>query len=169
MFRNVLGFSNYEVSKNGVIRNKKTKRVKKQYIGSTGYYMVTFSVKNKSNPKRVHRIIANAFIENNDKKPDINHIDGNKLNNNIENLEWVTHKENMTHAFGTGLVDNLGSKNGMAKLNEVQVIEIKQLLKKGLSQYKIAAIFNVSRSTILMIKLEKRWGHIQLKEDLNEL
>ena len=161
MYKNIFGYDNYEVSITGEIRNKTTKRVKKQYIGSTGYYMVTFSLKGKSKPQRVHRIIAQAFIENIEKKPHINHIDGNKLNNDVSNLEWVNHKENMIHAVDSGLIDNLGSKNGMAKLNEKQVKEIKVLLLKGLSQYKIAKLYNVSRSTILMIKLEKRWKQVK--------
>lgn len=63
----------------------------------------------------------------------------------------------MQHAFSSGLANNTGVKNGMAKLNERKVREIKELLKQGISQYKIAKKYNVSRSAILKIHLNKTW------------
>jgi DNA-binding NarL/FixJ family response regulator len=128
--------------------------------GSTGYYMVGLSHNNKSNPKRVHRLIANAFIPNPNNKPQINHINGIKTDNSILNLEWCNHSENMEHAFRIGLANNTGEKNGMSKLNSSKVLEIKTMLVNGLSQQKIANKFNVSRSCILKIHLGKTWVHI---------
>ena len=84
-----------------------------------------------------------------------------RLRNKLSNLEWVTHAENMKHAFNTELANNTGEKNGRSKLKQGQVIEIKDLLSKGeLSQYKIADLFGVSRSCILGIKLGRLWSHV---------
>lgn len=157
MFQELKEDSRFEISQSGVIRNVKTKAIKSQYVSDTGYYMITISKNNKSKPYRVHRLLANNFIENPKKLKEVNHIDGNKLNNDLSNLEWVSHFGNMQHAFSTGLANNTGVKNGMAKLNESKVSEIKELLKNGVSQYKIAEKYNVSRSAILKIHLNKTW------------
>ena len=160
MFKQIKSHPRYEINRSGIIRNIKTKSIKAQYISSTGYYMISTSYKNKSNPLRVHRLIAETFINNPDNKPEVNHKDGNKTNNSIKNLEWVTHLENMNHAKETGLMNNLGSSNGMAKLNESDIPKIRELLSSGVSQYKISKMFNVSRSAILLIHLKKRWVNV---------
>ena len=157
MFQQLKEDSRFEISQSGIIRNVKTKYIKSQYVSDTGYYMITISKNNKSKPYRVHRLLANNFIENPKKVKEVNHIDGNKLNNDLSNLEWVSHFGNMQHAFSSGLANNTGVKNGMAKLNERKVREIKELLKQGISQYKIAKKYNVSRSAILKIHLNKTW------------
>lgn len=151
---------NFEISKSGVIRNCNTLKIKSQYVSSTGYYMISVSINNKTKPYRVHRLLAETFIPKKDGCLFVNHIDGNKLNNSLENLEWCTHLENMQHAFRTGLANNSNEKNGMSKLNTNDVVEIKTMLKNGISQYKIAEKFNVSRSSILKIKLGKTWSNI---------
>lgn len=78
--------------------------VKKQTLLSNGYYAVGLWKNNKQKLEFVHRLIAMAFIPNPENLPEINHIDGNKTNNNIENLEWCTQFQNMKHAFETGLI-----------------------------------------------------------------
>jgi len=157
MFYELKEDNRFEISKCGIIRNAKTKAIKSQYVSDTGYYMITISKNNKSKPYRVHRLLANSFIENSENLKEVNHIDGNKLNNELINLEWVSHFGNMQHAFSTGLANNTGVKNGMTKLNEINVAEIKELLKQGISQYKIAEKYSVSRSAILKINLGKTW------------
>jgi hypothetical protein len=160
-FFKIDGFDLYEINKCGVVKNRITGKILSQYIGSTGYYMV--SLHNKGGhpkPQRVHRLIAKQFIPNPNNYSYVNHIDGNKLNYDIKNLEWCTHLQNMRHAFETGLANNTGVNNGMCKLNDEKAKQIKNLLEKGLSQYKIAEMFNVSRSAILKIKLKKTWNHV---------
>lgn len=161
MFYDIKGHERYEINKDGVIRNSETKNIKSQYVGGTGYYMVSFSYKNKSKPLRVHRLLAINFIDNPLSLPEVNHIDGDKLNYDLKNLEWCTHAQNMKHAFDTRLANNTGENNGQSKLKEHQVVEIKKLLSDGvLSQYKIASIYSVSRSCILGIKLGRLWSHV---------
>ena len=96
-------YPNYEVSNLGRVRNKSTGRLMTQKIGREGHYMsVYLSNKGKENTQRVHRLVADAFLG---KHPDlmVNHIDGNKLNNNVSNLEWCTSGENNRHAIKMGL------------------------------------------------------------------
>lgn len=95
-WQTISGFPNYDVSSLGNIRNNKTNKFMKVYVKS-GYYHV--SLLNESNKKtlKVHRLIALAFIENTENKPEVNHKDKNKLNNQLSNLEWMTRKENNIH------------------------------------------------------------------------
>lgn len=88
----------YSVSNYGKVYNKEKRKYCK-LTNSTGYKSVF--IHNKS--IRVHRLVGLLFIKNKENKPFINHIDGNRTNNNFKNLEWCTHKENMQHAFRTGL------------------------------------------------------------------
>jgi hypothetical protein len=160
-FIKIKEFPKYEISDMGVIRHIESKRIKSQYVSSTGYYMVSFyGGNNKSKPQRVHRLLAKVFIPNPKKHPFINHIDGNKLNNKLNNLEWCTNSHNIEHAFRMGLINNTGVNNGMSKLNDIKAKEIKTLLNKGYSQYRIARLYKVSRSAILKIKLNLTWKHV---------
>lgn len=77
---------------------------RKQVVSSHGYKVVTLAKNGKVKQFLVHRLVAEAFIPNPDNKPEVNHIDGDKLNNKVENLEWVNHSENMLHAHTTGLI-----------------------------------------------------------------
>ena len=84
----------YEVSNYGRVRNKKTKNFITQHDNGKGYLFVTLWKNNKGKREYVHRLVALAFIPNPDKKPTVNHKDEDKQNNYVENLEWMTYKEN---------------------------------------------------------------------------
>lgn len=101
----------YVNSKNGSRRLHKGK-VLKNNISKNGYYSVILCKNGKHSKKLVHRLVADAFIENKLKKKQVNHIDGNKTNNTVNNLEWCTPYENMQHAYNTGLINraSLGRK-----------------------------------------------------------
>ena len=98
----------YEVSNLGRVRSMKryqgmVGRIMPQTIQRKGYYAVTFWMNNKAYCRKVHRLVIEAFTPNPDSLPCINHIDGNKLNNHVSNLEWCTYQANMQHAVRTGL------------------------------------------------------------------
>jgi hypothetical protein len=110
-WKDILG-SLYQVSIFGNVRNKKTGRIlKPRLIGNKNrnkpalYSSVCLTFRDKHYHFYVHRLVALAFISNPNKKPCVNHIDGNKLNNNVNNLEWITAKENTNHAYKNGLMN----------------------------------------------------------------
>ena len=94
--------TNHEISSNGEIRNKKSKTTLAQTL-SNGYLVSRPRINGKDMNITIHREVAKAFVSNPDNKPCVNHKDGNKTNNNYENLEWCTQKENVHHAMQTGL------------------------------------------------------------------
>lgn len=105
-WKEIEGFNGrYLISNTGRIKSLKRKkeRILKLQKGVGNYLQVNLSKNGISKPYRVHRLVAKAFIKNTENKPDINHIDGNKHNNCILNLEWCTKSENMQHAVKTGL------------------------------------------------------------------
>lgn len=97
-FRQMVGYEYYEVSDSGTIRNRKTGTIRKQRDNTNGYSTVRIKAGGKQKLILVHRAVAEAFIPNPLGKECVNHIDGDKKNNNVANLEWVTHKENTEHA-----------------------------------------------------------------------
>ncbi len=160
-FRKITECGNYEINQHGVVRHRLTKRIKSIYIGSTGYKMVSLWKDGKSKIRRVHRLMAIEFLENTHNKPHLNHKDGNKLNNDLSNLEWVTISENNEHARLLGLNNNRGEHNGMAKITEGEARLAKEMLRNGISQYKIADEIGVSRSLIQGIKEGRLWAWVK--------
>jgi len=129
-------------------------------LDSGGYMYYGLRKSGKKN-FRTHRLVAKYFIPNPENKPQVNHIDGNKLNNSIENLEWVTQSENEKHAYALGLKNQKGSKNNTAKLNEKQALEIYELAWEGiLTRREIGEMYNTGSQNVYRIKHKKRWSHI---------
>lgn len=112
----------------------------------------------------VHRLVAEAFIANPENKPQVNHKDGNTINNCVDNLEWNTRIENMQHALRTGLWHpelRRGEKHPLHKLSEQEVRDIKKLIQtKQYTQHTIAQMYNVSDAIISEIKTNRKWSHI---------
>ena len=99
-------FSNYSITENGIITNIKTMCIKKHWLGKNGYYYVDLQQNGIKQKIAIHRLLAIHFIPNSSNREQVNHIDGNKLNNQLSNLEWVTRSENTLHAYQLDLMDN---------------------------------------------------------------
>lgn len=93
----------YEVSNSGFVRNKKTNRILRQQVDKKGYMRVRLCLNCVKVTAKVHRLVAIAFLSNPNMKPQVNHIDTNKKNNCVSNLEWATNSENQLHAYRNGL------------------------------------------------------------------
>lgn len=101
-WKEIKGFPKYQISTLGNIKSltkKKKGGLLVPQINQKGYYSVLLYKDGKPNSKKIHRLVAETFIPNVENKEQVNHIDGNKLNNNINNLEWCTNSENQIHAY----------------------------------------------------------------------
>ena len=96
-WRTIVKYPNYEVSRDGQVRNKTTKRLKVFTDNGHGYLRTNFFKDNKVITVYLHRIIADSFIDNPSNLPEVNHIDGDKTNNSLDNLEWCTSSGNALH------------------------------------------------------------------------
>jgi hypothetical protein len=131
-------------------------KILKPYINNFNYSRIHLHNK-KSKSFYLHRIVGEAFLPNYENKPQINHIDSNKQNNRIENLEWCTPKENIFHYVNIGNGCKKGISNNNAKLTNKCVLEIRD---STLKQIELAKIYNVSTATISDIINYKLWNHI---------
>jgi hypothetical protein len=186
------GFPDYQISNLGRIKSFKqcrgvNEKILKSLHSKYGYLQICFCTKGKIKKFYIHRLMLQTFKPIlNSELYQCNHIDGNKRNNDIDNLEWCTPSENNQHAYNTGLhkikkgVDSpifnrrhsMQSKEKMSlkrrgigaalhKLSEEEVKEIKILLSANeLTQRKIAEMYDVHFNTISMIKLGVTWSHI---------
>lgn len=98
--------NNYYVSDEGQIKNNLTGKILKLSYSNNGYKKTNISINGKLQTVFIHRLVAKLFIPNSNKLLQVNHIDGNKSNNNVNNLEWVTAKENVRHAHIIGLISH---------------------------------------------------------------
>ena len=122
-----------------------------------GYLFVGMKVGGEFKYKMVHRLVAESFIPNPQRKPQVNHLDGDKTNNQVDNLEWATPKENQMHASKNGLIPR-GERHHLAKLNDDDVIYIRSC---GGSCREIAERYGVCAQTINNIRLRKAWKHVK--------
>lgn len=113
IWKDIAGYENkYQVSNHGRVRsinynNTGQMKILKPYPSHGGYLVVTLCKEGKRTKKRLHRLVAEAFLENPDNKPEVNHIDGDKTNNYASNLEYMTCKENIRHAWDNGLCEEV--------------------------------------------------------------
>lgn len=110
IYSSIKGYNDYIIDSDGNIFNLKLNRLIVPNISKKGYYSVTLNNNSLRKYFKVHRLVALTFIPNHNNKPQVNHIDGNKSNNNVSNLEWVTGSENVIHAIKSGLRDKAHEK-----------------------------------------------------------
>lgn len=119
-FKKIDEFNNYSISNLGNVRNDKTGRILKAYIKPSGYMQVQLG--RRTIPQYIHRLVAKAFIPNLENKPQVNHINGNKQDNRVENLEWVTASENDLAYGYTSRIENRKKKILATNLNGEKII-----------------------------------------------
>lgn len=158
MLKEIIGFPDYKIDTVGNIFSFKyaAPRMLKPWINTWGYYAIKLCVDNKVKHVRVHRLVAITYLDNYSEELDVNHIDGNKLNNSVDNLEMCTRRQNCQHAFDIGL-NKRGSNHHAAKLTEEQVGEIKGILDEKVNQTRLAEKYGVSPQTICDIKNGRGW------------
>ena len=143
----------YQVSSHGRVRNG-FKILKKQKH-KQGYELIGLSKNGTTKTYLVHRLVAKTFIPNPNNKPEVNHIDGNKTNNKIENLEWSTRKENMNHAFNTGLAKKPTNLNPPKKIRQIN-LETMEIVAEYNSLYEAYEKTGIQYKKISKVVVGKR-------------
>jgi hypothetical protein len=157
----VKGGDNYSISNLGNLRNDKNGRIRKHTKHKSGYLTTTLS---ERSTQYVQRLVALAFIPNPENKPFVNHLDGNKQNNIVGNLEWSTPSENIIHANKTGLQTHpKGEDHHSARLTEKEVIKIKEMLRDGVRGKDIVKQFSITKQMVYYIKNGRSWQHVKVE------
>jgi len=165
VWKNIEGFNgNYQVSNLGNIKSLlgKKPRLLKQVLcknrDSIGYYRVNLYIGKSFKHYSVHRLVLSTFNKVEDNKPHVNHVDGNSLNNNLNNLERCTPSENISHAFRIGIMDIKGDKNPNNKLTSIDVIEIRKIFdNKEKSIRELSNMYGVCFESIRKIVKRMTW------------
>lgn len=171
----IVGFGNcYSISNFGQVERTSPRNIKRLAIGSRakpfvpslcrsfvnrgGYLQVRIGPTGHQKTVQIHILVGRAFVHNPNGYKEINHIDGNKLNNYPKNLEWTTRKANMRHARDTGLLKvRLGEDAPASRLTDKQVLQIRADTRPHLL---IAAEHGICRSNVSMIKRGCTWSHL---------
>ena len=157
----VKGHPNYGVCSDGAIFNIKTGRELTHEItkGGKGYHRVTLCSYGKTKRYFVHRLVAELFIQADPIRHYVNHKDGNHGNNDVSNLEWVTHRENVDHAVCTGLCPK-GEDNGWSKNTGQDIKEVCILLSDGHSCSQVVKKTGVSIHVVKHVRNRTSWIHV---------
>lgn len=154
--------TNYQVSSNGEVFSNISNKLLKPFKNPGGYLYIHLHINGKVVKKSIHSITAETFIPNPEHKPQINHIDGNKENNNVSNLEWITQKDNNIHALKLGLRKApSGEKVHFAKYTSKQIHQVcKEIERDELDLDEIEKLSGVPVKTIGEIRNQKIWKDI---------
>lgn len=180
-FRAIPGYEgSYEVSADGVVRSlarvvsradgtplRVRERIMKTTVSNRGYERTSLIRDGKPRRVGVHQLVAAAWLP----KPPrhigtdregfvVNHKDGNKLNNNADNLEYVSTLANIAHARAHGLLSVKGVKNNKAKLTDDDVRAIREKYSRGVAQVALAKEYGVNQTTISLIVRRAGWAHV---------
>lgn len=164
MYKDVVGYEGkYKVSSDGLVLSVRTGKILKPIKMKSGYCYVHLC-DGKCNTKlcKLHRVVAKAFIPNPNNLPQINHINGNKSDNRVENLEWCDAYHNMRHAINSGIMNTLGENNPSAKLTYNNVKYIRNTYVRGSSVFGTTALakqFGVSNVLISKIVRGELWNN----------
>lgn len=148
----------YEVSDHGRIRRVSTGRILQGFANARGYRQMNLRDHGRRECPLAHRLIACAFLGSAPSdRHEINHADGDKANNRVKNLEWVTPSQNQQHAYAIGLKSSVGEANGRAKLTEVDVRAIREDTAPGVE---LARRYDVTPTLVSLIRKRKVWTRV---------
>ena len=153
----------YMMTEGGGVYSLLTNKILKTSLDKDGYKRLSLrGVCGKRKTFTLHRLIAKIFIPNPENKPCVNHIDGVKSNNRVDNLEWCTVSENTKHSYDMGLQPKpYGESNNNNKLREKDVLEIRRLWEEGVMQKVIAKKFDIKQPTVSNIVRRKIWPNLR--------
>lgn len=156
----IAGFEGlYEIDRDGNVYSllkakSRRKRILKPYSNENGYMKVNlYDVDGKCKKKYIHRLVASAFIPNPNNYNEVNHIDCDKANNHVDNLEWCDRKTNLKHSYEHGL-KRCGEKHGCHKITRDAVHDIR---KQELSQKEYALKYGIAQCTVSAIQRGRIW------------
>ena len=136
-------------------------RILKTGTNEHGYLVAYLNTDGRKKNFLVHRLLADAFLPKVIDKNFLNHKNGNKLDNRLENLEWCTISENAIHAYKTGLkLPIRGERHKLAKLSDKKVLEMRKLRELGATQVELSKMYNVSRRAVRNVLSYLSWKHI---------
>jgi hypothetical protein len=160
----VKGYPNYLISSESRVMNKTTGKLKAISMHKHGHRVVRLFNEGKHQLLKIYRLKAIAFIPNTLNKREVNHIDGNRLNEDLSNMEWATPKENMKHSYDTGLCNGYfkkGLEHQHAKLSKDDVYNIRDLRHKYNFRYKdIGSLYNITMDHAFRVANRKVHSHV---------
>lgn len=157
----------WTIFENGDIISNKTNKKRKTFVARNGYEMITYTSPEGTKNYYVHALVAKYFIGERPPGFAVNHIDGDKLNNDRTNLEYVTYKDNIGHADRTGLRKNFasGERNGTSKVSDLQADTIVRRVLEGKSNQEIADEFGLHSRYVSLIRHKRRqkgaWARVE--------
>jgi hypothetical protein len=165
IWKNIIGYNgDYQINNFGIIRSFKSGKWinLKPFKNGHGYLEVQLYNDGEQKSYRIHQLVAEYFISKRPRGFQINHIDGDKNNNNVKNLEYVTASENVQHSHDIGLkVSEVGEGCGASKLTEKEVLEIREMFETGnYTKKSLSNKFSVVPETITQIVNKVTWKHI---------
>jgi hypothetical protein len=158
----------YDIKSDGTIRSYHKSATNPSIVvtpaDGRGYIHVNLCKDGKRKNFWLHRLVASHFIPNPKNRAEVNHIDGNKSNVDVSNLEWVTRSQNIQHAYEKGLIPTIGQRGGKnpnSNLTDAKVLAIRALYaERELSQEEIGKMFGITKQTAYRIIRRKSWTHI---------
>ena len=152
----------YLVGNHGTVLSIRTGKPLTPSVSRIGYsQLVLLTADGQKKGVNPHRIVALTWLPNPENKPDVNHKDRNKLNNRLENLEWMTRKENVQHSYDIGRKAPRGEAAGGSKLKEADIPIIRKRYEAGEQKTKIGKDYGVNYQTITAIVERRTWKHIE--------